>query len=109
MMARIIDITDKIENEDVVLKIGEKEYKLNNSKNAVLKILALWRSVNDEGGDKVAAMEQTLAIAVGEEAAHDFDEYSFEAYGKILPYIMAAITGKTPEEYEASFRTEETA
>ena len=47
MKARIIDLTDKFTTEKPVLKIGEKEYQVDNSTENVLSLNKIDTSKNE--------------------------------------------------------------
>jgi hypothetical protein len=65
-MSKVIDISSKIDNEPVFLHIdsGITAAKVNDSKNNVMKIMALWE---DETMSEIDKLDETLKLALGKE------------------------------------------
>lgn len=100
-MATIINITDKIKNEQKFLEYDGKKYVVNASKNAVTEAMAIFSSAGD---DIVGSIGKVLYCLLGD-AAKDFDEMDFVDYRTVFVAVMALATGRTYEETEKSFRT----
>ena len=101
-MATYINITNKIKNEQKFITLGEKHYKVDDSKNTMVKVMAMF----DNGGNDVAQMEQALEMLLGKEAKADIDALNLNMEDYRVPFIavMACVTGKTYEQTEADFR-----
>ena len=100
-MATVIDITSKIKNEKKSIRLGEKEYPVNDSKNAVTEVMAI---MNSTDGMDTEAIDRALTVMLGKEAVAEFSDMSFEDY--LVPFIavMALAMGVSYEEAESSFR-----
>lgn len=100
----IIDISNKLVNEKPTLKIAEgKEYKVNNSKNAMLLIDQKMRN----GGSEVEGMDYVIKLTLGEKAFEEIEamEMPFNDYKILFMGVMAAVSGETYEEVEKNFNT----
>ena len=104
-MSKVIDISAKIDNEPVFLHIAEgiPAIKVDDSKNTVLKIMALW---DNPGMAEIEKLDETIKLALGKEAFKTIDSknYSMSNYKKIVMAVMAAVTGEEVEEFEARFQ-----
>lgn len=100
-MAKTIDITSKLTNERPILKIGDREYPIDNRKNTVFQIQAKI----DEGGEGMAYIDEVLEFALGKEAAKEINEsdITFEAYQIIFIAALAGALGEDFEVAEARF------
>lgn len=94
-MAKTIDITSRLTNERPILKIGDKEYPIDNRKNTVFQIQAKM----DEGGKGTEYIDEVLELALGKEAAKEINEsdITFDAYQIIF---IAALSGALGEDFE---------
>lgn len=103
-MATIIDITGKIKNEQKFIKLGDKTYKVDDSKNTVTKVHAMFES----GTSDVDQMEKALEMLLGKEAKKDIDamNLTFDDYKVPFIAVMACVSGKSYEDAEADFRNE---
>ena len=101
-MATLIDITNKIKNEAKFVKLGEKTYKVDDSKNTVTKVMALF----DGDGSEIENMENALKLLLGKEGFKDIEAMNLSMDDYKVPFIavMACVTGKTYEQAEADFR-----
>ena len=100
-MATVIDITNKIKNEEKFIKFGEKTYKVDDRKNTVIKAQAILAGANSNDMETIGA---ALAELIGAEAVKDFDGLPLEDY--LIPFyaVMACVNGKSYEETEEMFR-----
>lgn len=100
-MATVIDITNKIKNEEKFVAFNGKTYKVNDSKNNVLQVQALLSSVKEA---TIEVIDQAMELLIGKEAVKDFEGLCYEDY--LVPFfaIMACVQGKTYEETEKAFR-----
>lgn len=101
-MARIYDVISKLEqgNAKPVLKLAEgKEYKINNSKAAVMRIMALNK---DDSKTEFERLDDIIKIALGIEAFEFIEklELTMDKYELIVKAIMAAIEDVDLEEIE---------
>ena len=101
-MATHIDITGKLKYEPKFIQIGDKSYKVDDSKNTVTKVMALFEG----GGSEIEHMDKALALLLGKEAFKAIEAMNLSMEDYRVPFIavMACVTGKTYEEAEADFR-----
>lgn len=100
-MATVIDISNKIKNEEKFIAYNGKTYKVDDSKNNIIKVQALLASVKEATIDII---DQAMALLVGKDAVRDFAGLAYEDY--LVPFFaaMACVQGKTYEETERAFR-----
>lgn len=103
-MATVIDITNKIKNEDKFIVYNGKSYKVDDRKNTIIKVYSI---IDSEDGASLGMVDAVMKELLGKEAAKDFDGLNYEDY--LVPFFaaMACVQGKTYEEVEASFRKAE--
>lgn len=102
----MIDISAKLTNERPKLKLAEdKVYDIDDRKNT---IILLNQKMQDSNTNDINAMDEMIAIVLGEKAAKEIDEMNLPmaAYNSIMVAIMAAVTGEDYEVAEARFRKE---
>lgn len=93
-MTKTIDITSRLTREKPVLKIGDKEYQIDNSKNAVFTVQAkMDQDIRD------TALDDVLEILLGKKAVQEINksDISFADYQIIF---IAAMAGAMNEEFE---------
>ncbi|WP_418223576.1 hypothetical protein [Clostridium isatidis] len=105
-MARVYDIISRLENgnQKPVLKIDEDhEFKINNSKAAAFKIMAIAEDENIKDDKRI---EDIVKVALGKEAFDYIEglDLSMPAYNTIVNTIMAAIADVELEEIEEEAR-----
>lgn len=102
MKARIIDLTEKFTTEKPVLKIGEKEYQVDNSTENVLALGTIDTSRND--ADYIL---EYLKKALGEKAVQEIDilKYPFGVLMELFYAVTSAITEEDIETIKARFQT----
>lgn len=95
----VINISDKLSNEKPRLKIGEKEYEINNSMETMTKFEELMDN------STIANMEKAVAVSLGEESAKELNikQMSIDNFKVVTTAILAGIQGITYEEAEARF------
>ena len=101
-MARVYDIISILENgnQKPVVKIdAEHEFKINNSKAAAFRIMAL---SNDENIKEKERLEGVIIIGLGKDAFEYIEslDLSMPNYNLIISAIMAAIGDVEIEEIE---------
>lgn len=101
-MARVYDIISRLENgnQKPVVKIdAEHEFKINNSKAAAFKIMAL---ADDENMKEDERLESIIKVGLGKEAFEYIEslDLSMPNYNLIINAIMAAIGDVSIEEIE---------
>lgn len=101
-MARVYDIISRLENgnQKPVVKIdAEHEFKINNSKAAAFKIMAL---SDDENIKEKERLEGVIIIGLGKDAFEYIEslDLSMSNYNLIISAIMAAIGDVEIEEIE---------
>lgn len=100
-MATVIDITNKIKNEEKFIAYNGKTYKVDDRKNTILEVHAIL-SENKEA--TVSTIDTVMAKLIGKDAVADFEGLRYEDY--LVPFfaVMACVQGKSYEETEATFR-----
>ena len=103
-MATVIDITNKIKNEEKFIVYNGKSYKVDDRKNTIVKVYSIIDQSSSAGIDMIDAVMTEL---LGNEAVKDFDGMNYEDY--LVPFFaaMACVQNKTYDEVEASFRKTE--
>jgi hypothetical protein len=103
-MATVIDITNKIKNEEKFIVYNGKSYKVDDRKNTIVKVYAI---IDQAAGANVEMIDTVMKELLGKEAVKDFDGLNYEDY--LVPFFaaMACVQGKSYEEVEASFRKTE--
>ena len=101
-MARVYDIISRLENgnQKPVVKIDEDhEFKINNSKAAAFRIMAL---ADDDKVKEDERLEGIIKIGLGKEAFEYIEslDLSMPNYNLIIGAIMAAIGDVEIEEIE---------
>lgn len=101
-MARVYDIISRLENgnQKPVVKIdADHEFKINNSKAAAFRIMAL---SNDGEKEEKEKLEGIIKIGLGEDAFNYIEslDLSMPNYNLIISAIMAAIGDVDLEEVE---------
>jgi hypothetical protein len=108
-MAHIIDITSKLEAAKPVIKIGDKEYEVNDDKNVVLKMQqGLLSEDEDSFNQMVAALEALFGKDKLKEIEQDNPGITkrVSLIQVLFKSILAAVEGVSYEVVEARFRTE---
>lgn len=101
-MSRIYNIIERLENgsQKPIVKIDkDHEFKINNSKAAAFKIMAI---AEDENIKDEKRFEDIIKVALGKEAFDYIEklELSMPSYNTIVNVIMAAISDIELEEVE---------
>lgn len=102
-MARVYDIISRLENgnQKPVVKIdADHEFKINNSKAAAFRMMAL---MNDDNAKELENLEEIIKIGLGKDAFEYIESLglSMPNYNLIINAIMAAIGDVDIEEIEA--------
>lgn len=108
-MAHVIDITSKLEAAKPVIKIGNKEYEVNDDKNTVLKMQqGLLSEDEDSFNQMVAALEALFGKDKLKEIEQDNPGITkrVSLIQVLFKSILAAVEGVSYEVVEARFRTE---
>lgn len=103
-MATVIDITNKIKNEEKFIVYNGKSYKVDDRKNTIVKVYSL---IDGASGASIEMIDEVMKLLIGKEAVKDFDGFAYEDY--LVPFFaaMACVQNKTYEEVESSFRATE--
>lgn len=101
-MARVYDIISRLENgnQKPVVKVdADHEFKINNSKAAAFRIMAL---ADDESVKEDERLEGIIKVGLGQEAFDYIEslDLSMPSYSLIINAIMAAIGDVDLEEIE---------
>lgn len=100
-MATIIDITGKIKNEEKFIAYNGKTYKVDDSKNTIIKVYAI---IEKSEGASIEMIDEVMGLLLGKEAVKTFAGLNYEDY--LVPFFaaMACVQGKSYEEVESTFR-----
>lgn len=99
-MGKIINITDKLNNEKPVIQLGDKIYTVNDGMNVVFKFEEL-----TVVGTKDSMLE-AIKLTLGEEAVNELgiESMSINNFKVITIAILAAVQGIDYEVAEARFQ-----
>ena len=102
-MSTLIDITNKIKNEEKFIKLYDKTYKVDDSKNTVLKVM----SILEKEGEAVA-MDKAIELILGKEAKKYIDSLNVSVQDYQVPFIavMACVNNVSYEAMEEQFRND---
>ena len=102
-MSTLIDITNKIKNEEKFIKLYDKTYKVDDSKNTVLKVMSILES---EG--EAVAMDKAIELILGKEAKKYIDSLNLSVQDYQVPFIavMACVNNVSYEAMEEQFRND---
>ena len=100
-MATVIDISNKIKNEEKFIVYNGKSYKVDDRKNTIIKVYSI---IDSAEGASIDMIDQVMALLLGKDAVKEFDGFAYEDY--LVPFFaaMACVQNKTYEEVESSFR-----
>lgn len=100
-MAKIINISDKLSMGKPTIKVGEKEYPVNDSLETVLKFEEMY----GEDGDTQSMLE-CMQVALGKEACDEinFTQMSFKNIQVWFFAVMAAMQDMDYDEVESRFQ-----
>lgn len=98
-----INLDDKLTRDISTIAINGKEFKVNKTKNAVLKVLALL----DEG-DSAENIDKAVELLVGAEFVSEMNELSFSDYKTAFIGVMAAAMDMTFEDAKERFDSAQT-
>ncbi|MGN0299231.1 MAG: hypothetical protein ACI4C1_08650 [Lachnospiraceae bacterium] len=89
-MSKVVDITDKLELANPVLKIRNKEFEIRSDAKTVLKLAAL-----DEIPDNQEKIAQSMNLLFGEEKAEELLSLplSFKDLRMVIKTSMRLATG----------------
>lgn len=105
-MATVLDITSKLQKEEKVLKIGEQEFHIDDTKNAVMKAMAAIESTEEGGTAGFSAIDKALEILIGKEGVEKLDgmDLNFKGYQNVFIAVMSLASGTSYEEAEQRFQ-----
>ncbi|MGN1412457.1 MAG: hypothetical protein ACI4WH_08150 [Oscillospiraceae bacterium] len=101
MKARIIDLTEKFTTEKPVLKIGEKEYQVDNSTENVLSLNKI-----DTSTSEADYILEYLNKTLGEETVREINilKYPFGVLMELFYAVTSAITEEDIETIRTRFQ-----
>jgi hypothetical protein len=101
-MARVVDITGRIKTEEVFLTFDGKQYKVNDSKNAMFAAMeAVQNAEKDTDG-----IDEALIILLGEKAVSELTEdITWAGYQALFTSVMAEVMQIPYEDAEARFQS----
>ena len=100
-MAKVYDLTAKIGNDKPIIKIGDKEIKVNDGHKTVILVQA-----ELEKKSEYEAFDFVFEKLLGKEAKEDIDsmDLSFSEAKTLFLAVMAAASGEELETVEARFQ-----
>ena len=81
-MATVIDITNKIKNEEKFIVYNGKSYKVDDRKNTMIKVYAL---LNEAKEANIETIDGAMAELLGAEAVQDFSGLAYADY--LVPFF----------------------
>lgn len=108
-MATVLDITSKLALEEKILKIGDQEFRVDDSKNTVLQAMAAVERTEGSDTGGFTAMDKALELLIGEDAVKALDamHLNLEGYKNVFIAVMSLASGISFEEAEQRFQSEE--
>ena len=105
-MATVLDITSKLQKEEKVLKIGEQEFHIDDTKTAVMKATAAIESTEEGGTAGFSAIDKALEFLIGKEGVEKLDcmKLNFKGYQSVFIAVMSLVSGTSYEEAEQRFQ-----
>ena len=100
-MSKVYDLTGRIDNEKPVIKIGDKEFKVNDNHKLVILVQTEMEKKSD-----IETFTFVFNKLLGEKAAKEIEdmELSFAATKTLFIAVMAAAAGEEFEKVEARFQ-----
>ncbi len=100
-MAKVYDLTGKIDNEKPIIKFGGKEFTVNDNHKLVILVQSELEKKSDS-----EAFDFVFEKLLGEEAKKEIDdmELSFLGIKTLFIGVMAAASGEELEIVEARFQ-----
>lgn len=101
MKAKIIDLTEKFTTEKPILKIGNKEYEINNATENVLSLSNI-----DTSKTETDYVLEYLNRTLGEKAVQDINilKYPFSVLMELFYAVTSAITEEDIETVKTRFQ-----
>ena len=101
---KVYDITSKLTNEKPVVRIGEKDFNIDNSKNAMMRVNEIIRNNKDD----FTTMEEVLEVLIGKENSEiiESSDYSMADYKTIFIAVLAGAGDEEFEEVEKRFQNQ---
>lgn len=101
-MAKVINISDRLSNEETFIEIAEgKSYKVNKNYKALMRATDL---LNGEDVDYTKAIMEAIEILVGKEARQDLEEMTLENIIVVFKAVLAAAQNTSFEDVDARFQ-----
>jgi hypothetical protein len=100
-MATVIDITNKIKNEEKFIVYNGKSYKVDDRKNTMIEVYAILNAAKEAN---IEVIDKAMEKLIGKAAVKDFAGFAYSDY--LVPFFaaLACVQNKTYEEIEDSFR-----
>lgn len=101
MKAKIIDLTEKFTTEKPILKIGNKEYEINNATENVLSLSNI-----DTSQTETDYVLEYLNRTLGEKAVQEINilKYPFSVLMELFYAVTSAITEEDIETVKTRFQ-----
>lgn len=100
-MGTVIDITNKLKNEEKFIKLFDKTFKVDDSKNTVLKVMNVLDTTEEAN-----AMDKAIELILGKDAKKYIDSLNLSINDYQVPFIavMACVNNVSYEAMEEQFR-----
>ena len=92
---KVYDITSKLNNEKPVIRIGEQDFEINNSKNAMMRVNEICKNSTDD----FEIINEVLEELLGKENAEIIEKMELSVSGYRAVFI-AVLAGAGDEEFE---------
>lgn len=108
-MAHVIDITSKLEAAKPIIRIGEKDYEIDDNKNTVLK---MQQGLLSEDKDQFSQMIAALEALFGKDQLKEIEQDNpgitkrVSLIKVLFISILAAVEGEPYEVVEGRFRAD---
>lgn len=104
-MAKVISITEKLNNEDTYVEIAEgKQYKVNKNYKVLMKVTDL---LSGDKVDYVKSIMDAIELLLGKKARAEIEDMTLENITVVFKAALAAAQGTTYEEMDDRFQKAE--
>ncbi len=101
---KIYDITSKLKNEKPVVRIGDKDFNVDNSKDAMIRVNEIIKNNTDD----FEIMSSVLSELLGSDGAENIEnmKLSMKDYKTVFIAVLAGAGDEEFEEVEKRFQNQ---
>lgn len=101
----IVDLTSKLVDEEKFIKIGDVNYKVDDSKNTVMRVY----QILDQEGDSINGIDEAMELMIGKKGMAEINKkkLSMQNYQTVFIAVMSLIKGEAFEKTFATFQQSE--